>query len=327
MSAPAFQLYAKEFIASTMEMNAEEVGTYIRLLCFQWSNGSIPDDSKRLRQIAGASVSALVLAKFQPLEAGRMVCQWLMEYSHQQTEYREKQRQNGILSGAARRTKNERRLNHGSLLARTNGAKPLEPKGNSAFCILHSAENTPPPPGNQSTPEQPVEARREGAGDSKAADQRQPDPEALDRIRLIESVWNFWPKKTREVAAKLAIGQAIERHGVDRVLGGVRAVAEADARRNVTPPGRFLPDSVEFFEESRYLDDPAQYGPREIVQDEAALRRRVRELDRLIREHPGNPEGAYTEAAKVREKDGWRVLVREKRELVEKLGNNKEEES
>ena len=51
--APAFQFYPADFIADTTDMTAEEVGGYIRLLCHQWTTGSIPNDNERLARIAG----------------------------------------------------------------------------------------------------------------------------------------------------------------------------------------------------------------------------------------------------------------------------------
>jgi uncharacterized protein YdaU (DUF1376 family) len=51
--SPAFQFYADDFIAGTADMSAEEVGAFIRLLCHQWSKGSIPADEERSGRIAG----------------------------------------------------------------------------------------------------------------------------------------------------------------------------------------------------------------------------------------------------------------------------------
>jgi len=39
---PAFQFYADDFLAGTIDMTAEETGIYIKLLCYQWSKGKIP---------------------------------------------------------------------------------------------------------------------------------------------------------------------------------------------------------------------------------------------------------------------------------------------
>ena len=39
--APAFQFYADDFLAGTLDMSPSEVGVYVRLLCFQWSKGRV----------------------------------------------------------------------------------------------------------------------------------------------------------------------------------------------------------------------------------------------------------------------------------------------
>jgi uncharacterized protein YdaU (DUF1376 family) len=56
---PSFDFFADDFIAGTYHMEAEAVGIYIRLLCYQWSNGSIPDDEPTLCKIAGVDANAL----------------------------------------------------------------------------------------------------------------------------------------------------------------------------------------------------------------------------------------------------------------------------
>lgn len=53
MSTPWFPLYAPDFLASTMPMPPEVVGGYIRLLCYAWLHGSIPDDLPTIQRIAG----------------------------------------------------------------------------------------------------------------------------------------------------------------------------------------------------------------------------------------------------------------------------------
>ena len=56
---PAFQFYARDFLASTSDMGAEEVGAYIRLLCYQWDKGAIPDDIPRIERIAGMATPSV----------------------------------------------------------------------------------------------------------------------------------------------------------------------------------------------------------------------------------------------------------------------------
>jgi uncharacterized protein YdaU (DUF1376 family) len=57
--APAFQFYANDFIGATITWDAIACGMYIRLLCTQWVNGSIPDDQRRIAKAAGVDLAEL----------------------------------------------------------------------------------------------------------------------------------------------------------------------------------------------------------------------------------------------------------------------------
>jgi uncharacterized protein YdaU (DUF1376 family) len=110
IKSPAFQFYPNEFLADVADMTQSEVGAYILLLAHQWNHGSIPSDVERQKNLAKGGVPTHVLAKFKPYQNG-LRNQWLENARRKQAQYREKQRQNGIASGQARR---ERSLNAGS---------------------------------------------------------------------------------------------------------------------------------------------------------------------------------------------------------------------
>lgn len=103
--APAFQLYADDFMAGTADMTAEEVGGFIRLLCHQWSHGGIPADQDRAARIAGLMGSpcvGYVLAKF-PLSDGHTLKNARLEkIREEQQAFRAKQAAAG-LNGAKKR--------------------------------------------------------------------------------------------------------------------------------------------------------------------------------------------------------------------------------
>jgi uncharacterized protein YdaU (DUF1376 family) len=56
---PAFQFYANDFMGATITWDAIACGMYIRLLCTQWVNGSIPDDQRRIARAAGVDLADL----------------------------------------------------------------------------------------------------------------------------------------------------------------------------------------------------------------------------------------------------------------------------
>ena len=54
---PAFQFYPKDFLTDDKValMNLEQVGAYIKLLCYCWLNGGLPNDQEELRNMCGCS--------------------------------------------------------------------------------------------------------------------------------------------------------------------------------------------------------------------------------------------------------------------------------
>jgi uncharacterized protein YdaU (DUF1376 family) len=66
-SSDLVPFYPSDFLVGTMFMSAEEVGAYVRLLCFQWQQGGIPQEEEKLARIAGIAARklTLVLAKFE----------------------------------------------------------------------------------------------------------------------------------------------------------------------------------------------------------------------------------------------------------------------
>lgn len=56
---PSFDFFPDDFIAGTYHLTPEAVGIYVRLLCFQWNNGSIPSDENELARIAGVDADAM----------------------------------------------------------------------------------------------------------------------------------------------------------------------------------------------------------------------------------------------------------------------------
>lgn len=67
--APAFQFYADDFLAGTLEMSHEEVGVYIRLLCIQWSKGVVTERSVKAL-CAGDAADYVLSEKFEHFDDG-----------------------------------------------------------------------------------------------------------------------------------------------------------------------------------------------------------------------------------------------------------------
>ena len=103
--APAFPLYADDFLAGTADMSAEEVGGYIRLLCHQWAKGGLPNDPDRLARMAGLIGSpslGYVVAKLTLCEDGLLRHPRIEAIRAESDAWRAKQAASGA-SGAAKR--------------------------------------------------------------------------------------------------------------------------------------------------------------------------------------------------------------------------------
>jgi len=130
MKPPAFQFYADDFIGGTLDLTAEEIGSYILLLCFQWSRGAIPTEKPVIDRIGRANVSAAVLAKFPGGKNER-----LERVREEQTRWKTKSALGGQRSAAAKSSAHDHQT-------RTNGATKAQPNGNQT-------PTTSQPNGNQ----------------------------------------------------------------------------------------------------------------------------------------------------------------------------------
>lgn len=161
--SPAFQFYADDFLAGTLDLSQEEVGAYIRLLCHQWNRGSIPVETEKQQRLAGGSVSVDVLAKFRLVDGLGLVNERLETERAKQAAYRQKQSEKGLASAEAR--KKQPRFNHGSTTVGTavqpSGQPEGQPEGNSPVSSLQSSNSfTPDKPVNGPTPKKQKKERK-----------------------------------------------------------------------------------------------------------------------------------------------------------------------
>ncbi len=110
---PAFQFYAKDFLAGTAHMSCAEAGAYIRLLAHAWDSnpcGTIPTDEGQQRRLAGADkdewhqIRNIVLQKFEADERweGRLVNRRL-RITHEDAEEHKENMVSRAKKGAAAR--------------------------------------------------------------------------------------------------------------------------------------------------------------------------------------------------------------------------------
>lgn len=68
MTPPAFQFYPADFLVGVAGMTNEQVGVYIKLLCYQWAKGGIPNDFTKLCAMTSCSEVRVVTECLQKFE-------------------------------------------------------------------------------------------------------------------------------------------------------------------------------------------------------------------------------------------------------------------
>lgn len=213
MKAPAFQFYPADFLAGTVFMTAAEVGAYIRLLCHEWQQGSIPADPARLAMLTGlpAAKHNPVLEKFQPSPDGKgLINRRLEEIRQEQLDYRAKQAANGA-----------------------KGGRPPKPIGNPPLSqplpVASATDNpnesshlTSPHPPNPPVESPPAAAENPAANPAPSAAGYQPTQ--IDTIQALQRRIN----SLRPAWAKLPHWNAEEEHAITEHYANLAALEDKD---------------------------------------------------------------------------------------------------
>lgn len=105
--SPAFQFYPKDFLSGTATMSLQEVGAYVRLLCYAWDAGSVPAEPKERARILGCARAQekelwkKVGQKFA-LRGDAYINERMEDERHKQAEYRRRQSDKGKAGATAR---------------------------------------------------------------------------------------------------------------------------------------------------------------------------------------------------------------------------------
>jgi uncharacterized protein YdaU (DUF1376 family) len=134
---PSFPLYAQDFDMDTNTWSNEEVGVYLRLLLSEWINGPLPDDTKKLAQIARISpkkfknLFQICSKKFIRDGNGFLINEKMEKIREKVSKWLEQKQKAGI-AGARKRWKNDNgRYNTRLTDAITDPiAKTYQPKSN-----------------------------------------------------------------------------------------------------------------------------------------------------------------------------------------------------
>ena len=128
MNAPAFQLYAQDFLTGCIFLTNEEVGIYIRILTKQWTDGKIP--KKRLGFLVGfewVNFSDELKQKF--IEDDDFIYNKRLEFEREKLAgFHKKQAENGKKGGRPRKTKTVEKSNNDDSLEEIKNPKETQTK-------------------------------------------------------------------------------------------------------------------------------------------------------------------------------------------------------
>ena len=106
---PAFQFYPADFLVdeNVVLMSLAEVGAYIKLMCFCWREGSIPNDTTILARLVGCDSSAMNshwvnLSKCFEERDGRLIHSRLERELEKQIDYHNERHESGKKGAKAR---------------------------------------------------------------------------------------------------------------------------------------------------------------------------------------------------------------------------------
>lgn len=114
---PSFPFYAQDFDMDTNTWSNEEIGVYLRLLMSEWINGPLPDDIKKLAQIARISpkkfknLFQICSKKFIRDRNGFLINKKMEEIREKNNKWLEQKKKAGIASAEKRRGKCNGRYN------------------------------------------------------------------------------------------------------------------------------------------------------------------------------------------------------------------------
>lgn len=100
-TSQSFPFYPADFLLGTALMSDAQVGAYMRLLCYQWNDGSLPKDENLLAQLARTEKINIeaILSKFREGSDGRLRNQKLEKVRKSLNAYRKTRSDNGRKGG------------------------------------------------------------------------------------------------------------------------------------------------------------------------------------------------------------------------------------
>jgi len=317
--------YIADYMRDTMHLTCEQDGAYRRLIDAYWINGTaLPDDDEALAAITKLPMDRWqkyrpTLIKFFTTAEGVWYHKRIEKELKDARDNIEQKRLAGNASAKKRwgnnngkvtgvitdvttgvtNTQNSQNLTHITKSnerynGRGNGAGNGEGNGAHATSpspspILSSKESLPGVKGGNALepPDYDDVIHHNGESQEPLRNSGYPtDEEMNEQMTDLQRIYNAYPKKTGERAARKAITMALREirqpNAVEWLLGRVQAFAASPVGR-----GRFCKDRARWFNEGCYNDDPATWEKSDHVETPADRQRREKK-EREIEYQGGN---------------------------------------
>jgi len=150
-TSQSFVFYPTDFLLGTALFSASEVGAYIRLLCYQWQEGSLPNDENLLTRLACSSLSDVqaIISKFQQGTDGKLRNRRLEEVRKELIASRKRRSNAGKQGGRPRKAMLSDSLNEEKAIQ--SSPSPSPSPSPSTFHLEHSDK----PPARKAKKEKP----------------------------------------------------------------------------------------------------------------------------------------------------------------------------
>ena len=141
-SSPAFLLYADDFFSGVADLDDDEVGVYIRLLCLAWSKGPLAWKACRAASRDDDLIKEVLAMKFQVDDQGKWVNERLEQVRQIQQERSRAGRKGGSKTQAKVQAKLKQTPKQNGKQNSSKGASKTASKTQASISISSSISNT-----------------------------------------------------------------------------------------------------------------------------------------------------------------------------------------
>ena len=236
MKSPAFQFYPADFLSDehVVLMSNQEIGCYIKLMCYCWREGSIPADIGRISRLCGEDVTAMaelwlaIGSCFASAngDPARLIHPRLEKEREKQSEHKKERSESGKKGAEARWGKGFQGYPQGTKNDSSAMAEPMaEPMANDGFSSLFSSlplnqgQETPTPVGidpNKNPKSKPARAKpKTGFPENFQLTPDQRDWAAQKKLRIdVDAATELWANSMRAGGREYSDWSAAWRNGM-----------------------------------------------------------------------------------------------------------------